>query len=123
VIVDLGKELQSQLDIFTARLGKSKAKQYTHALINGGREEKDLVNAMNQLDRAKVDLIARVVTVHVGISGTMRTGFIAALAIVQRVDRNVQRVLGQRLNIATQLEERVLSEDGTVLYPSSNYCY
>jgi len=114
VIVSLGGELQSQLDAFAARLAKRKAKQYTHALISGEREEKDLENTMTQLDRAKADLTARIVTAHVGLSGTMRTGFTAAVAIVQRVDRNVQRVLGERLSIAAQLEGQRLHKCGTV---------
>jgi hypothetical protein len=114
VIVDLGKELQGQLDALAARLVRSKTKQYTHAFISGDREEKSLENAMTQLDRAKADLTARILTLHVGLSGTMRAGFTAAVAIIQQVDRNVQMVLGDRLAIAAQLERRSLNEDGTM---------
>ena len=114
VVVSLGRGLQDQLDILAARLAKSKANQYTHALISGGKEEKDLESTMTQLDRAKADLTARIVVAHVGLSGSMRTGFTAAVAIVQRVDQNVQRILGERLSIAAQLEGRSLDESGTV---------
>jgi hypothetical protein len=120
VVISLGKELQRQLDAFAAQLAKSKAKQYTHALISGGRDERDLDNALTQLDRAKADLTARIVTAHVGLSGSMRTGFTAALKIVQRVDRNVQRVLGERLSIAAQLEGRGLDEGGIGTAPLTN---
>ncbi|KAF1955559.1 hypothetical protein CC80DRAFT_493040 [Byssothecium circinans] len=106
VIVELGKELQGQLDAFAARLGQSKAKQYKHALTSGDRDEKRLEDLWTRLDRAKADLTARIVTAHVGLSGSMRAGFTAALAIVQRVDRNVQQVLAQRLSVAIQLEGR-----------------
>ena len=114
VIAELGKELQDQLDVFAARLSKSKSRQYTHALTSGDRDEKCLDDLCTRLDRAKADLTARIVTAHVGLSGTMRNGFTAALAIVQRVDQNVQRVLGNRLAIAAQLEGRSLAEDGIV---------
>jgi hypothetical protein len=114
VVVSLGRGLQDQLDTLAARLAKSKTNQYTHALISGGKEEKDLESTMTQLDRAKADLTARIVVAHVGLSGSMRTGFTAAVAIVQRVDQNVQRILGERLSIAAQLEGRSLDESGTV---------
>jgi peptidoglycan hydrolase CwlO-like protein len=112
-IVSLGKELQRQLDAFAAQLARSKTKQYTYVIVNGDKDERELEDAMTQLDRAKADLIALIVTTHVGLSGSMRAGFTAALAIVQRVDRNVQRDLGERLSIAAFLEERRLYAEGT----------
>ena len=45
----------------------------------------------------------------------MRTGFTAALAVVQGVDQNVQRVLGERLSMAAYLEERRLDEEEGIL--------
>jgi len=111
-IITLGEELQRQLDAFAAQLSRSKTKQYTHAFISGDKDERELENAFIQLDRAKVDLNALIVTTHVGLSGSLRDGFTAALAVVQRVDRNVQRVLGERLSMAAYLEERHVDGDG-----------
>jgi hypothetical protein len=111
-IISLGKGLQRQLDAFATQLARSKTKQYAHALISGDNDEKGLEDAFIQLDRAKADLNALIVTTHVGLSGSMRDGFTAALAVVRRVDRNVQRVLGDRLSMATYLEERRLYEEG-----------
>lgn len=113
-IIDIGKELQRQFDVFAVQITKSKTKQYTHAFISGDRDERELENAMTQLDRAKADLTAMIVTTHVGLSGPMRTGFTAALAIVQRVDRNVQKVLGERLSMAAYLEGRYTDEEGNI---------
>ncbi|KAI8930693.1 hypothetical protein NX059_012303 [Plenodomus lindquistii] len=114
VVISLGKELQCQLDAFAARLTKSKAKQYSHAFISRDRDERDLEYAMTQLDRAKADLTVQIVTTHVGLSGSLHTGFTAALAVVQRVDRNVQRVLSERLSVAAYLEGRCTDEEGTM---------
>jgi hypothetical protein len=111
-IINTGKGMQRLLDAFAARMTKSKTIQYTRAFISGDRDEKSLENAMTQLDRAKADLTAMIVTTHVGLSGSMRTGFTAALAVVQRVDRNVQRVLGERLSVATYLEGRCTDQEG-----------
>lgn len=113
-VISRGKALQCQLDAFTKRLAKSKAKQYTHALVNGERDERDLESAMTQLDRAKANLMLQILTVNVGLSGSVRTGFTVVLEVVQRVDRNVYKVLGKRLAIAAQLEGRHLDEGGIV---------
>ena len=75
-----------------------------HAFANGEKDEKTVSNILDRLDKAKADLNTRIITTHVGLSRTTREAFIATLPIIQRVDRNVQRVLGQRLAIATQLE-------------------
>ena len=114
VTAGLGRELQGQLDSLAAQLAKSKARRYTHALLRGDREEKALESTMTRLDRAKADLTARILTAHVGLSGAMRTGFTAALPTIQRVDQNVQRVLGEGLNVATQVAGRSSNEGGTV---------
>jgi hypothetical protein len=113
-IITLGKELQRQLDAFAAHLARRKTKQYTHAFISGDKDERELEKAFIQLDRAKADLNALIVTTHVGLSGSMRDGFTAALAVVQRVDRNVQMVLGERLSMAAYLAERRLDGEGIV---------
>jgi hypothetical protein len=49
-IIKLGKELQRQLDAFAAQLTRSRAKQYTHAIISGDKDEKGLEDAMTRLD-------------------------------------------------------------------------
>jgi hypothetical protein len=113
-IITLGKELQRRLDAFAAQLARGKTKQYTHAIISGDSDARELESAFIQLDRAKADLNALVVTTHVGLSGSMNAGFTAALAVVERVDRNVQRVLGKRLSMAAYLEERRLVGEGIV---------
>jgi chromosome segregation ATPase len=122
-IINIGKELQRQLDVIAAQLAKSKTKQYAHAFISSDRDEREFESALTRLDRAKADLTALVVTTHVGLSGSMRAGFTAALAVVQRVDRNVQKVLGERLSIAAQLEGRRLGDGGIALwYDGTRLC-
>ena len=122
-IIGLGKELQRHIDAFASQLTKSKAKQYTHAIFSGDRDERELESTMTKLDRAKADLNALIITTHVGLSGSMRAGFEVALSVVQRVDSNVQRVLGERLCMAAHLEERRIGEEGIVqLYSPTVSC-
>ena len=118
VIIGIAQELKDFLDSLAAWQTKSKSRQYVHALASGERDEKTVDNILVHLDRAKADLNMRITTAHVGLSGTMRNGFAAALAIVQRVDQNVQKVLGERLAIATQLEGRESSVSGKTVESS-----
>lgn len=113
-IIDLGRGLQRQLDIFAAQLARSKARQYTHAIFSGDKNDRELETALTQLDRAKATLSVMIVTTHIGLSGSVRAGFEVALAVVQRVDRNVQKVLGERLCMAAYLEEQRMGEEGIV---------
>jgi len=118
VIVSIAQELKDFLDSLAAWQTKSKSRQYMHALASGERDENTVNNILGHLDRAKADLNMRITTAHVGLSGTMRDGFAAALAIVQSVDQNVQKVLGERLAIATQLDERESSVNGKMVESS-----
>jgi hypothetical protein len=121
VIVGIAQELKDSLDSLAAWQTKSKSKQYVHALASGERDEKAIDDILGRLDRAKADLNMRITTAHIGLSGTMRNGFAAALAIVQRVDQNVQKVLGERLAIATLLDGRESTVSGKmVTYPGPN---
>jgi hypothetical protein len=108
-IVAIEEELKTHLDALSRWRAKNKAKQFIHALASGEKDEKGLNDI---LDRAKADLSMRITTTHVGLSGTIRDGFSAALSIVRRVDENVQAVLGERLVIASRLDGRESSSTG-----------
>lgn len=116
-IISLGNELQCQLDALAVQLAKSKTKQYTHAFTCGDKDERELENAMTQLDRAKADLNALILTTNVGLTGSIRAGFTVALAMVRKIDQNVQRVLDEGPFIATYLEEQRLTEEGNGTVP------
>jgi hypothetical protein len=75
-----------------------------HALASGKRDEKDLGDILARLDGAKADLTTRILTAHVGLSITVRDSFAPALPIIERADRNAQRVLDE---IFIELEEEL----------------
>jgi hypothetical protein len=83
-----------------------------HSLIRGARDEEPLANVLDRLDRAKTVLSFQIIITDVGISRDMLEGFLGEIGIIQRVDRNVQRVLGQRLTVAVQLVGRQNERDG-----------
>ena len=118
MIVSIAQELKDFVDGLAVWQTKSKSRQYFHALASGERDEKDVDDILDSLDRAKADLNMRITTAHIGLSGTMRNSFAAALAIVQRVDQNVQKVLGERLAVATLLDRRESSVDGKIIRSS-----
>jgi hypothetical protein len=111
-IIGTSQELMDHLNVLALRNTKNKAIQYIHVLASGERDENILDDILDRLDRGRAELSVRITTTHVGLSGTIHDGFLAALSIVRRVDENVQRVLGERLVITTRLEGRELPPNG-----------
>lgn len=103
-VIKAGDQLKDWLKKLAELQANSKARQYTHALVHGDKDDKALSEILDRLNMAKAELSTRIITAHVGLTRSMNEGFTAALSIVRRVDRNVQDVLGQHLAIATQLE-------------------
>ncbi|KAH6892428.1 hypothetical protein B0T10DRAFT_458140 [Thelonectria olida] len=113
----IAQELQSVLEEMSESMAKKKMRQYFHAITSGKRHEKGIAEILDRLDRAKTELRTRILLVHVGITGSLNGGFRAMLPLIQRVDRNVQSVLGSRLLVSSQLDGRWTSpeDDGPLL--------
>ena len=108
----IAQELEDFLGEMAKRQTKSATRQYIHAMASGKRNENEIVGILDRLDRTKHELGIRIQVAQVGITGTLRDGFVAVLPTIQRTDLNVQRVLGARLSVAARLEERRSSVTG-----------
>jgi hypothetical protein len=108
----LAQELEAFLEQMTGWRSKNSARQYAHAIFSGKKDEKSLAGVLDRLDRAKNELVARILLAQVGLTGNLHDGFAATLPVVRRIDQNVQSILGSRLLIATQLEDRQDYSDG-----------
>lgn len=108
--------LVQELEVFLGQLkgwrNKTSARQYIHALASGKKDETNLARILDRLDRAKNELVTRILLTQVGLTGTLYDGFTAAWPVIERIDQNVQNVIGSRLLIATQLEGRHESTKG-----------
>jgi hypothetical protein len=102
----IAHELQSVLEEIGGFMERKRARQYFHAITSGKRDEKSISEILDRLDRAKTELRTRILLVHVGITGTLSAGFQDMLPLIQRVDRNVEGILGARLLVASRLEDR-----------------
>ncbi|PVH75924.1 hypothetical protein DL98DRAFT_643329 [Cadophora sp. DSE1049] len=74
-------------------------------MTKGGTDEKDLNEALSQLDRAKGELGLRIQLANVGVTRSLRDGMVATMPVIQRTNANVTRVLGAGLPIAKLLED------------------
>jgi hypothetical protein len=111
-ISSISGELQAFLDTLTARQAKSAARQFMHAITTGDEDKTKLGGFMDRLDRAMNSLNMRIITANVGVTGDVRSGLIAAWPVIQRVDENVRRALGERMRIAQTLEARGTAQGG-----------
>jgi len=70
---------------------------------SGDKVERELEEILRKLDRARLDLASRILVVNVGVSRSVRDGFVAAMPLVRSTNRNVERVLDSGLRIAMLL--------------------
>lgn len=111
-VQEIAQELQKYLECMTTLQKKSTVRQYLRNIGTGEQKEKELRGIMDRLAQAKTDLSMRIQLAHVGLSGTLRDGFVTFLPTIQRIDQSVQRVLDSRLAVAAQLEPRLASQRG-----------
>ena len=104
------KQICEELVTFVGRqtilAGQSTVRQYVRALEQGSKDEQTMEQLFDQLNRAKMDISLHIQLTQIEISGNLRDGFVAALTIIERIDKRVQSVIGSRLRIAAMLEER-----------------
>ncbi|RAL16493.1 uncharacterized protein BO97DRAFT_420794 [Aspergillus homomorphus CBS 101889] len=74
---------------------KSVARQFFHQLTQGSKDEKALSGLVDQIYRAKTDLIVLAQVAGVGLVRTTDNSIAANTEIIHRVDRHIQEVLGE----------------------------
>ncbi|KAF7543864.1 hypothetical protein G7Z17_g10403 [Cylindrodendrum hubeiense] len=113
------KDIRCSFEELRQFQGKSKPRQFINALVTNDEDKEMLQNLFDKLHRATTNLNTRILATNVGISSDMRGGLIATWPIIQRVDQNVQRILGQRIAIAERLEaQRARAEEGKYSFAS-----
>lgn len=119
-------EAESLINRLKHRQTKSHTRQFFHFISTGNSDAERLERILNLANSARLDLNTRILSTNVGLTGDVRDGTMAAWPVIQRVDRNVQRVLGERTAIARHLEGRVAASRpksasaGTYIWYSAN---
>lgn len=113
-VIVVGEKLKQHLNDVKARMSKSSSTQSIHALKFGDKDGEDLEEVLRQLDRARLKLTFHIQPVNVGITRSVRDGFVATMPIVRRTNQNVERVLHEGLRIANLPQNREADQRGTL---------
>ncbi|KAK4182226.1 hypothetical protein QBC35DRAFT_510361 [Podospora australis] len=120
-ITDVAKELQSFLDALASEQQKRSIQQLMHTMKSGDLEDKQLVNILDRLDRARDLLVLQISVAQVGLMGNLKDGFRVAFAVLMDTNKKVNEVLGIKLVLAERLKNRELQQmDGTVSLDTSD---
>lgn len=112
-VVDISRELSKHIEGLRAKeLRHGSATKFASAMACGNSDEKELISLLSRLQSAKADLYAYILVANVGVTGSVRDGFVAVLPTILNTDRAVQQNLGQRLQIAEHSENRWSPQSG-----------
>jgi hypothetical protein len=107
-IVNIHKELKLFLDRLEAAQQKENAIRLLRALKDGDSDDITLAEILERLADARGELVVRISTVHVGLTGNLKDGFTVARDVVMEINDNVRQVLGAQLVLAERLQNRQL---------------
>jgi hypothetical protein len=107
-IVNIHKELKLFFDQLEAAQQKGNAIRLLRALKDGDNDDITLAGILERLTAARGELVVRISTVHVGLTGNLKDGFTVARDVVTEINANVRRVLGAQLVLAERLQTRQL---------------
>ena len=114
-VEEISRELHDLLESMFVSQEKSKVKKYLRAIGTGEQNAKEIRGILHRLAEARTDLSIRIQLAHVGLSGSLRDGFVAVVPTIQRVDQSLQKLLNVRLAVAVQLEPMLASQRGVYL--------
>ncbi|OIW35572.1 hypothetical protein CONLIGDRAFT_676487 [Coniochaeta ligniaria NRRL 30616] len=124
-MVEIAKELEDFLHGLIPRRphgGKGKLREYVAELISGSEKERQLAAIMTRMAHARGELLVRISSVHVGLTGGLSDGFQVAFAVLSETNAKVNEVLGLNLILAERLRNRELqcAEPGFVTLEESD---
>ena len=114
-VEEIAQELYEFLESMSVYQEKGKVKKYLRAIGTGEQNAKEIRGILQRLAEARTDLSIRIQLAHVGLSGSLRDGFVAVIPTIQRIDESLQKVLNMRLAVAVQLEPKLASQRGVYL--------
>ena len=114
-VEEISRELHDFLESIVVSQGKSIVKKYLRAVGTGEQNAKEIRGILHRLAEARTDLSIRIQLAHVGLSGSLRDGFVAVVPTIQRIDHSLQKLLNMRLAVAVQLEPMLASQRGVYL--------
>jgi hypothetical protein len=111
-ITVLAEELRSFLDALAAEQQKRSISQLIHALKSGDREDRQLADILDRLDRARDVLVLQISVAQVGVVGSLKDGFRVAFGVLMETNKKVNETLGINLVLAERLKDKALQQPG-----------
>lgn len=108
-------ELQSFFDVLTAKQQKGSIPQLLHSIKSGDKEDKQLADILDRLDRARDLLVLQISVAQVGVMGNLKDGFRVALGVLMDTNQKVHEMVGANLVLAERLQNRELQHTGMYL--------
>ena len=115
VIIEVAQELNDVFERLRAGLTKNVALRFVHALISADKDDKQLGEILDRLDRARDELTLRISVTLVGLVGNLKDGFRVAYDVLIETNKKVTKILGKDLVLADRLKGRSLQETGILM--------
>ncbi|KAI9657107.1 MAG: hypothetical protein M1821_003273 [Bathelium mastoideum] len=95
---------------------KGSIQQFSHQLVHGSKDLRNLADIMNDLLRVKADLCMNIHVAHVGVTRTVGNIVVANSEVIHRIDQRLIQIFGPQggLRIARLLKDRSPEDDGSV---------
>lgn len=111
-IAEVAGELRSFLDALAAEQQKRSIPQLIHSLKSGDKEDKQLADILDRLDRARDLLVLQISVAQVGVMWNLEKGFYVAFGMLMDTNKKVNAVLGTNLVLAERLQNREVQQTG-----------
>ncbi len=86
-------------------------KQYVRVMISGPAQEKELADILDRLDRARSELMVRIMLVQTGAIDDLSDGLAAARPIMKRMDTNILQIVGSVSRSEREKREQSAHQD------------
>ena len=109
VIVNIHRELKLFLDRLEVAQQKEKAIRLLRVLKDGDSDDIKLAGILERLANARGELVVRISTVHVGLTGNLKEGFTVARDVRVQVNSLLIRVLLRYLSKTWQYPQGLMT--------------
>jgi uncharacterized protein YoxC len=113
-ITEVAKELQSFLGMLAVEQRKRSTSRLVHAIKSGDKEDRQLADILDRLDRARDLLVLQISVAQVGVIGNLNDGFRVTFGVLMETNDKVNEMLGINLVLAERLKDRAMQQTGIV---------
>jgi hypothetical protein len=110
----VAEELRSFLDALATEQQKWPISQPMYALKSGDKEDKQLADVLDRLDRARGLLVLQISVAQVGVVGNLQDGFRVAFGVLMEMNKKLKEVLGINLVLAERLKDKAQQQPGNI---------